>query len=90
MFTIVFILLLLVIIIGIVLFAFICIRSGFDNKYDIHWDNNLPPIPDEEDLSDNLPKSSWGLRKADYLELDMPYLDNEVNTLMGLRSEVFL
>ena len=47
-------------------------------------------VPNEEDLSDNLPKSSWGLRKADYLELDMPYLDNEVNTLMGLLSEVIL
>jgi hypothetical protein len=53
-----FILLLLVIIIGIVLFAFACMRSGFDNRYDIHWDNSIPPVPNEEDLSDNLPKSS--------------------------------
>ena len=58
MFTIVFILLLLVIIIGIVLFAFVCMRSGFDNRYYIHWDNNIPPVPNEEDASDNIPKSS--------------------------------
>ena len=58
MFTIVLVLLFIVIIIGIVLFAFACMRSGFDNRYDIHWDNNIPPIPDEEELSDNLPKSS--------------------------------